>query len=166
MTDRICCAGTVNAGPGARAADVLVVNGEAGDCLGRNVRAAIDAPIQISMDVPPAGPDPAPFVLYAWPGVPDATTVTPHPHHLGSMCFPTPLSGGAPLPLEVWNNIGKYPKLGGPGRPSVPAPSIVEHVVNGAGFAVAATLQGFILDDGSAADHPASVTNAVILTIE
>jgi hypothetical protein len=117
------------------------------------------------MDSPPGGPHPAPFVLYAWLQYPDDEDVTPHPKNLGVVCFPTAMTGGAPQPKKIWNNIGKQPLLGTPSYPSSPAPSTPLHLASGIGFPVLVTLQGIILDDCSLADKPASVTNAVVLDV-
>jgi hypothetical protein len=118
------------------------------------------------MESPPAGPVPAPFALYAWLGENDTGHCTPQPLALGAMCFPTFLCGGDPLPYRVWNNIGKEPWLGTPHFPSDPAPSIVASAPVGWPHPITVTLQGFILDNGSAANVPASVTNAIVLSVE
>jgi len=156
--------GTVNAA-GEGLANVLRVNGEAGNRK-RIHTLSVGEAFAISMDPPPAGPDPAPFALYAWIGVNDATNCTPQPFALGTMCFPTILTGGDPWPNRIWNNIGKHPWLGTPGIPSDPAPSVVLSAPEGWPHPVTATLQGFILDNGSTADKPASVTNAVIVDLQ
>jgi hypothetical protein len=156
--------GTVNAGVGPLA-DVLFLNGSAGDRR-RVVSAATGESLELAMEAPPAGPMPAPFALYAWLGHPDDTNVTPQPKNLGATCFPTFLTGGAPLPLEVWNNLGFEGLLGNPDFPSTPAPSIVFSVANGRPNPIDITFQGLVLDDGSAATKPGSVTNAILLTVE
>jgi hypothetical protein len=160
-----CRLGRVNRAIGFPPADVLLVNGTPGDDH-RILTVALTEPVTISMSLPPGGPDPAPFCLYSWAAEPTATTVTPQPANLGDMCFPTPLTGGVPRYKKVWNNIGGFPRLGGPGRPSTPAPSDVEHFPQGIGVAVTATFQGFILDNHSTADELVSITNAVILKVQ
>jgi len=156
--------GTVNAANTALA-DVLRVNGEAGDRK-RILSFSVGEAFAITLDTPPAGPAPAPFALYAWLGANDATDCVAQPYGLGIMCFPTLLSGGDPQPVRIWNNIGMYPWLGVPKLPSVPAPSTVVSFPEGWPHPRTVTLQGFILDDGSEANKPASITNAVVLEIE
>jgi len=159
-----CRDGTVNLGVASDPATVLDVNGSAGD-EDHVVTVAFGDPIDVTMEAPPAGPEPAPFALYVWIGEPDETTVTPQPKNLGAMCFPTPLSGGLPQPKKIWNNLGRVDRLGNPDYPSTPAPSTVLHLPTGLDVAIAVTFQGFILDDGSASSKPASVTNAMLLRI-
>jgi len=156
--------GTVNAA-GEGLADVLRVNESAGSRK-RIRRLAVGEPITVTVDAPPAGPSPAPFALYAWLGANDVTTCTPQPFGLGTMGFPTILSGGTPLPYRIWNNLGKEPWLGMPHFPSEPAPTIVVSAPGGWPNPITVTLQGFILDDGSQANKPASITNAVALMVE
>jgi hypothetical protein len=160
-----CAAGRVDLGASTSPADVLTVNASSGDPW-RTVRIPAGRPIEVFMNVPPGGPDPAAFALYAWLGEPSPGTVTPHPLNLGDACFPTPLSGGTPAPTKIWNNIGKTALLGDPDFPSDPAPSVVFHKASGLAQPVTVTFQGFLLDDGSSATKPASITNAVILEVE
>jgi len=160
-----CRLGMVDRANSFPPAVVLLVNGIPGDDQ-RVVTVSLNEAVVISMVVPPGGPDPAPFCLYSWLGEPSEATVTPQPSNLGDMCFPTPLTGGIPHYKKVWNNMGQFPRLGGPGRPSTPAPSIVEELPTGVGAAVTATFQGFILDNGSSASEAVSITNAVILKVE
>jgi hypothetical protein len=155
--------GTVNAG-GEGLANVLLVN-ESGGSRERIRNISVGEAINIRMQPPPAGPEPAPFALYAWVGANEASDVAPHPFGLGTMCFPTLLSGGDPQPYRIWNNIGKEPWLGTAHFLSEPAPSIVASAPAGWPREITLTLQGFILDDGSAANKPASITNAVILKV-
>lgn len=159
-----CLSGTVNLAVEPTATDLLKANGESG-CMGRRIDVPAGAPIVISMDAPPAGPSPAPFVLYAWPAEPDASTESPQPARLGTMCFPTFLSVGVPKPDTIWNNAGHEPLLGTPDFASQPAPSIVVSRSNGRHLSTTVTLQGFIVDHGSAAAIRASVTNAIVLRI-
>jgi len=155
--------GTVNAG-GDGLANVLLVNEGAGSR--KRIRSvSVGEAIHIRMKAPPAGPDPAPFALYAWVGENETSNLAPQPFGLGTMCYPTIVSGGDPQPYRIWNNIGKNPWLGTPHFSSVAAPSIVVSVPGGWPNPITVTLQGFILDNGSAADKPASITNAVILKV-
>jgi len=160
-----CQDGTVDLGAGGAPADVLLVNGTAGSPW-RTVTIAIASPITVSMNRPPAGPDPAPFALYAWTGEPSASTVDPQPFGLGSTCFGTLLTGHLPQPILVWNNAAYTSKLGQPDLPSDPAPSLVLDAPQGASNPITLTLQGFIADDGSAATRPGSITNAVIVRVQ
>jgi len=160
-----CRAGGVNALAGGEPDDVLFVNGGSGD-FERKVRVLAGSPITVYMKASDAGPIPGRFALYLWLGEPNGTTVTPHPKGVGSMCFPTPLKSRTPQPRKIWNNIGKYSKLGVPGRPSSPAPSMVENLPSGIGFPITVTFQGFIADNGSVANLPASITNAVTLVVQ
>ena len=163
-SELMCRLGTVDKGNSVAPAAVLTVNGTAGDGA-RVVPIAINSPITVDMADAPmsAGGN---FALYIWIGEPDGTTVTPLPKNLGSMCMPLALTGGSPLPFKTWNNIGRNSKLGEPDFPSSPAPSNVLNAPPGSPNPATAIMQGLILDNGSAADGPASITNAVILKIE
>jgi hypothetical protein len=156
--------GTVNASTGPLS-NVLLVNGSPGNGR-RMIRLSSDVFFELSMNIPPRGPAPSPFALYAWNGMPDETSCTPHPENLGLTCFPTPLTGGTPQPLRIWNNIGKTQHLGDPHIVSEPAPSNVITLPDGVGRPMTVTFQGLILDDGSAATKPASVTNGVVVEVE
>jgi len=160
----ICRSGTLGVATGPLPPVVLRINGSEGDAA-RVVVATIGSPLVVTMDAPPLGPTPAPFAMYGWVGEPNASTVTPHPKGVGTMCFPTPVTGGLPQPNRVWNNIGHPAILGYPHFPSEPAPSTPLSKAWGIPFAVTATFQGFIFDDGSGASHPVSLTNAVILRV-
>jgi len=159
-----CRGGTVGDPSGPLPGVVLRINGSGGD-VDRVVVVTIGSPVVITMDAPPSGPNPAPFAMYGWLGEPNESTATPHPKGLGTMCFPTPVTGGLPQPNRIWNNIGRYQLLGYPNYPSEPAPSTPLSKIWGIPFAVNATFQGIIFDDGSAADRPVSITNAVILKL-
>jgi len=159
-----CRIGAVDIAASPVGYSVLRINGIEGNA-DRVVTAAQGTAVTIFMDAPPSGPTSARFALYVWLGEPSEGTVTPHPVQLGEMCFPTPLAGGTPQPKKIWNNIGKFPQLGYPDYPSSPAPSMVLSKPSGISNPLTATFQGFIMDDGSAANKPASITNAVILKV-
>jgi len=159
-----CLSGTVDLGENGTPATVLAINGTDGGPM-HVVTVEVDKPVSVFMDLPPSGPNPAKFALYVWLGRPTVGTVTPQPAQLGDMCFPTPLTGGVPQPKKIWNNIGRYPQLGYPTYPSNPAPSTVFSKPSGLSSLLAVTFQGLILDNGSAANKPASITNAVILEV-
>lgn len=163
VPDIECKIGTVDLGSNPNAASVLTINGNAGVCNDVDVR--VGSPIEIFMDAPPAGPSPAPFVLYVWTGEPDESTVSPQPANLGLMCLPTFLTVGTRKPFKVWNNAGHGRWLGQPDFSSQPAPSTVLSAGAGWDRPVTLTLQGYIFDHGSAADVRASVTNAVVLRV-
>ncbi len=156
--------GTVNASAGYLAR-VLRVNGGSGDHE-RVVTVPVRSSLVISILAPPAGPDPASFVLYAWPTTPDAATVSLQPRGLGTSGLPTPLNAGsANQPKTVWNNLGYRQRLGRPDLESSPAPSTILDRPTGIGYSVTFTLQGFIADLASEADGPLSLTNAVVVHV-
>lgn len=156
--------GTVDASSGALA-DVLLVNGSAGDSR-REVFLAAGQSIRVEMTSPPAGPPSAGFALYAFLEVPDSSTVTPQPFGLGTATFVTPLNRALPQQAaKIWNNLGFEHRLGVPDFPSTAAPSTVLDLPGGIQQSVRVTFQGFIEDQGSAAAGPASLTNAVVLFI-
>jgi len=157
----LCQTGTVNSGVGAPV-DVVLVNGSAGGTSRTVTLSPVDA-ISIVVAAPPAVLGLAPFALYAWGGfAPDERH--PQPFGIGATCFPTPLDGGAPLPLGVWNNTGRA-ALGEPTRPSSPAPSVVLNRPSGLGRTARFFLQGIIVDPGSAGSVRASVTNGVSVVV-
>ena len=155
------------ADPSLPLGEVLRVNGGAGDEM-REVRIGPDDWLEVRLEAPAAGPNPAPYVLYAFEGVPTSDTVSRQPGGLGWMAFGTPFSRDAKNNLDcIWNNIGFPDRLGQGHRPSEPAPHLLfrmraENVPPGSVF----TLQGFMLDDESTASAPASVTNAVVVRVE
>lgn len=145
---------------------VVLVNGTAGDRQ-REVHASSTTEIRLDVIAPEAGPVPAPFALYAYAGAPTATSPIRQPAGLGWMSFGTPLrSNHAPPYRAIWNNLGRFPRLGFPQRPSQPAPSRVFRATPHTfqpGDVI--TFQGFILDQDSESPHDASVTNAVVLRV-
>ncbi len=159
-----CRAGTVNAGS-LRSHRVIRVNAETGGTSG-DVNVPIRTPIIVDITNSESGPGKALYVLYAWLGEPDASTVSLQPFDIGTTCFPTFLSVGLPKPTAIWNNVGFENRLGVPTFPSFPAPSIVFVSDRGSGRPLTFTLQGFLEDNGSAASVPWSVTNAIIVHIE
>jgi hypothetical protein len=159
-----CRRGNVNHG-GAAPADVLTVNGSSGGDAKRTVSVDSHEPFEIFMDAPPSlAHVRAKFALYASIGFPDSPSqVRQLPHDLGPFCMPTVLTDGDPAGLErIWNNIGKYPLLGEPDLPSVPAPSVVFSKPAGIGRTITFFLQGIILDPGSPCGI-AAVTNGIVV---
>ena len=157
-----CKRGTVDLGAGGVATDVLFVNSSTG-AADRTVTLDIGDPIEVRLASPPAGPEPAHFVVYLQAGRPGLATVSPQPAGIGDLCFAGPLQAGEPV--KIWNNLGHEAQLGRADYPSDPAPSILIDAPQGADRAAIVTLQGLMLDAGSAADVAASVTNAVVLDI-
>lgn len=163
--EQACRWGTVDVAAAGTPQNVLTINGSAGDG-GRVVNVGLSSAISVDLLASASGPEPGNYVLYAWAGEPNASTLAPMPKNLGTLCFPMLATGGDPQPLKTWNNIGRQNKLGTPDFPSTPAPSNVLNTPVGSDSPLTATLQGILLDDGSAADGPASITNAVVLRIE
>ena len=143
--------------------DVLTINGSAGSFQERIVQVAPGQSITIDMAASDSGPDPGPFVLYLHLGAPTSGTVVQLPQGFGAMCFGNPITGS--VATKVWNNIGRRNRIGHPDFPSTPAPSTPVQAPSGTDQTVTATLQGILLDNGSRSDHPASVTNAVVLQV-
>jgi len=142
---------------------VLTANGRVGGPF-RTVRVGTSDALDLSMAAPPAGPVPSIFALYAWREVPEGIATLPQPYGIGFACLPTPLDLREPAPSVIWNNTPR-PRLGRPDFPSTPAPSTVLSLPAGVGFEVDVTFQGIILDFGSAASVPASLTNAIVLEV-
>jgi len=146
--------------------DVVLVNGTAGD-LQREVHASAATEIRLDMVAPEAGPATASFALYGYAGAPTGTSPIRQPGGLGWMSFGTPLRSNQSPPFRViWNNLGSFPRLGFPGRPSRPAPARVFRArprTFQPGDVI--TFQGFILDRHSESPFGASATNAGVLRV-
>ncbi len=155
-----CRQGTVNLGAG-QVQPVLFLNDEIGD-ESRIIELSTDAALHLRLDAPPQDTS-ARFVLYAFGGVGDSSTLTTLPFGAGCLAFPIPGSGGGAVIHEVWNNLGFTTSLGAATRPSVPAPTTLFSLSRGTGRGVTVTFQGVILDSGSAGSQPASATNAIVL---
>ncbi|MBI3844200.1 MAG: hypothetical protein HY292_06115 [Planctomycetes bacterium] len=154
--------GNVNAGRGARESPLLV-NGNVGD-VARELTVRVGQGIDAYVAAPSSRTD-ARFVVYAWLGAPDATSLTPLPRGLGTMIFPTPFAGTTPRPGAIWNNIGRFARIGVPTAPSSPAPSLLFRRPRGARAPAVVALQGLIQDSGSLSTDGFSITNAVVLHI-
>jgi len=160
-----CIAGNVDASQGT-IAEVLFVNDAIGQGELRTVSIGADTPLTLRLNAPPAlSGGPAAFVLYAWLGSPNPASVQSLPFELGSICMPVPLSGGAPQPALIWNNIGLEELLGAPSLPSQPAPSVVLELPQGLGLSGTFFLQGLIVDS-AAPSGIAAVTNGITLVVE
>jgi Tol biopolymer transport system component len=160
-----CGPGTVNAGAGA-VADVLRVNGFA-----RVASVALGARIDVTLGAAPAGPNPARYALWIWPGLPSSPTeIMAHGQRVGCTVDPSPLRRGArpqpvlclvtpTLPTALCQGVG-----GVSGAPLV-APWMLSRPT-GLSHAATFTLQGLLEDAGTAAPAVGfSVTNAVILEV-
>jgi len=157
--------GGINGGTGPLVA-VLRINGTAGD-RSRVVRLSRTDPVECTVEAPPAGPVPAPFVLYLWFGEPDIWTLALQPRGLGWAAFPTPLAGDpASGPARIWNNLGYPARLGEADLPSDPAPSVLFRAPQGIGIPLQFTLQGIQQDLGSSTALGVSLTNALVVQIE
>ncbi|MBI1850899.1 MAG: PD40 domain-containing protein [Planctomycetes bacterium] len=155
--------GNVNEGIGDRE-DVLLVNSQRGEDYTRTVALGVGQSISVVMLSPSSRPS-APFVLYAWIGVPNAHSLQFLRRGLGTMVFPPPFGAGNPQPSAIWNNAGYVLTLGAPTLASRPAPSIVFRRASGSPHPVVLALQGLIADRGSQHSSGWSVTNAVVLRI-
>lgn len=150
---------------------LLRISGDAGDER-RTVRIAANAPVELTIDAPPAGPAMALYVLYVWIEAPDITTITLHPLGLGWMAFPTLIThppGSPNLPFAIVNTLGHEARLGRSRFPlgidPTPAP-VGLTLQSGPSIPSRFTVQAIIEDLGSDADALVSVTNAVVLEIE
>lgn len=153
--------GNVN-GRGER---VLTANGQSGDYR-RVISLQVHEPVSIDLEPSSAGPSPARHVVYAWLDEPDETTIRPQPFGLGWTVFPTPLqAGGGNQPVAIWNTIGHEGRLGASTQQAEPAPTRLLDLPGGLGRPVRFTLQGFLEDDGSVAEVPFSVTNALVIQV-
>jgi len=160
-----CLRGSVNAGAGP-VTDVLFVNGSAGDAKTREVALAIGEPFVLTLDAPPEETT-APHATYVWLGAPGPSTWRDQPFGIGCTAMPTPLQRPAgPQPAVVFNVIGKPGKLGAPDYPSHVAPTTVVNKGDGINRALVITIQGLILDHGSAGSKPGSVTNGVVVRVQ
>lgn len=156
--------GNVNGGAGCGdIEDVLKLNGAAGD-VDREIVIGVNQPLTLTMDAPPSRRLPgqtSAFVLYAWAG--ENSAAVEQPFDLGKTVFPTPLSGGSPVPRYVWNNSD--PRFGTADLPSRPAPSTVFNRAAGIGKPITLMFQGFIRDDCASSGRGFSTTNAVLLRV-
>ncbi len=154
--------GAVNGGAGG-VVDVLFLNGEAGTGDDRRVEYNILSSFELRMRRPPAvvAPAVAPYAVYAWPGNPTDNQTAILPLQLGRSAMPMPIGGG-PDPPVIWNNVGRFNRLGFPTRSSEPAPGSFLTRPEGLRRAGVFFIQGIIFDPGSAASIPASLTNGIL----
>jgi len=157
-----CRAGTVNAGAGG-VVDVLFVNGGAGG-RERRIGLRVDEPIVARLEAPPLATGDVPYAMYLWRTAAGPTTARVLPFGFGVTCLPTPISGGAPAPSEIWNTTGRR-RLGVATRSAPRAPATLFRLPRGAGAPAVFYLQGLIADPGSAGERPASVTNGILVEV-
>jgi len=157
--------GDVNATAGF-ITDVVFLDGSVGD-ISRRLTLSARTPVRLDVAAPPAGPAPAPFVLYAAVLPENDLVLAPLPLRLGTLVFEIPLVGSAPAVVTLINNI-PHPRaqqlLGTPLLATGPAPvslTFPRGVRSGVEFA----LQGIMADVG-AENGRAAVTNALVVTVE
>lgn len=152
--------GRVNLGVGPRA-DVLLVNGSAGD-VWREVYVPSGGTMNLELLSPPAGPALAEFTIYAFLGEPSASDLRSLPAGLGDSAFPMPLFIPPATNVFTIANTTGDPGLGVPlfGVTNTPVQLALTGVPPGA-----YTLQGLIQDAGSVAGG-ASVTNAIVINVQ
>ncbi len=156
--------GNVNVATGD-VADVLFLNGSAGDPATRLLDVAVSAPLSIDVVSAPSRAV-SPFALYLWRRLPAALTLVDLPFGIGRMVLPAPASGGSPQPLIVWKNIAGHERiLGAATRPSNAAPSNVLALPSGVPRALDFTIQALIRDDASQIPQGVSVTNAILVRV-
>lgn len=154
--------GSVNAGAGP-VTDVLLVNGKAGDGL-RRVPLFPREPFVIRLDAAPAGPNPAPFVLFGFLGEPNDGHARILPAGIGTLAFPAP--NGSRV-VTVLDTLGDPVRLGTPLlAPRGPAPTVIAERANGVTSSTVFTLQGIIRDFGSLSPRRLSVTNSITIRIQ
>ncbi len=169
---RSCSVGTVHAGVAPdRTPDVLFVNGSAGSGRSPSVEVQAGAPTWLTLLRPPLGGS-GRFVVHANLGPPESGTALPF--DVGTSCFPMLLPDATPA--AVWNNIGFRPQVGEsryldgtPIEDPSRAPTVILYLPFGDPQnlppGTELTLQGILIDPGSASPRGGSVTNSVTLTI-
>ena len=159
--------GTVNAGAGP-IADVLLVNGSAGEGRDRTVALSIGEPFSIAIGPPPSKPlGPSQFAWFLWKAEPSALTPpTDDRFGIGRFALPTPLHPGGPRPVLFLNNIRSLEsRLGPPRKPSHAAPAVIGERSAGFPRAAAFFMQAIIRDDAGPNGSPAAASNAVQLVV-
>ncbi|MBI1848899.1 MAG: PD40 domain-containing protein [Planctomycetes bacterium] len=167
VRDRLDC----ESGDVAQSTNVLHVNGSSGDSTTHVVSASTGAPITVSLDPSPAGPDLPGYVVWAWRGIPtNAFFVLVNGDPIGCAANPNPLNPRLPRPQPFRCVMGGFsalycgsvPTLGGS---PISAPW---SLTRAQGFMqpLTITLQGVIADSGATNSHGLSVTNAVVLRIQ
>lgn len=143
--------------------EAISVNGTTGNGDERVV--LVDATSDVAITVtPPKAQAQARFAMYGWIGTPTASSVSPQPYEVGTMCFPTLLNGGNPD--VIWNNANHVNKLGQADFESERAPYTMTHSPAELGLGSELTLQGFIENKLAGGSQAASITNAIVLRVE
>lgn len=154
---------------------VLTVNGSAGATTGYRVAVAESGSISFHIAKPVAGGN-GKFLAHLNSGMPDASTVSPLPAQLGSMCFPVLIPpGGTAAPVAIWNGIGKTNRVGSsmyfgsaiPDPANAPNEFLSLPVGDPANLPLCSswTLQAVIRNPASSSPKGHSVTNAVIIEV-
>ncbi len=149
------------------ASDVLFVNGSSGG-EARIVDVATGDPITVTMNTSPAGPNPGHYALYAFPVRGLAPDMAAQPFNIGFTAFSTPLNrGGGDEPICVGNTFQApgASRLGIPWFDLDPAPGDILSAPRGYGREATFVLQALLIDDGSVADIPLSMTNVVVVRV-
>jgi FG-GAP repeat protein len=159
--------GNVNASAGP-VADVVFVGDSSGSTSSER-RVEIDriAPFTLRVASPPSMPLGARFVLYAWRGTPQLQHCEVLPDGIGSIAFPTPMSGSLPRPERIANNMGEPERYGAevwPASPTSAAPTILLSRPLAHERAGTFYLQGLI-EDASAPNAQIAVTNGILLVV-
>jgi len=139
-------------------ADVLFVNGDAGD-VWRQVYADAANWISMSIEAPPGGPAAAHYAVFMHLGAPGSATMQSLPFGLGTSSIPMP-SLSNPTPAPIASSI-PIPGLGSSTLPLTPPAPITFLGLIPAGTY---TFQGVMHDLGTSGAI-ASLTNAVVLTV-
>ncbi len=144
---------------------VLAVNGSTGDAHGRIQVGASDA-LTVHLDTSSAGPNPAPFVLYAWIGESGPNMIEEIPQIDGLICGP--LAPQMNVGYTLVNSIGLTNQLGTGTFPAVNAPADALSLPNGLGVVGTFTLQAILADDAAATapKTPYSATNALVIQFQ
>lgn len=148
------------------ASDVLFVNGSTGG-ESRLVDVGTGESLTVTMNTSPAGPNPGHYALYAFPVrglVPDMAA---QPFNIGFTAFATPLNRGGDEPVCVGNTFQApgAERLGIPWFDLDPAPGDILVAPRGYGHEATFVLQALLLDNGSIADIPLSMTNVVVVRV-
>lgn len=155
--------GNVNAGANGLA-NVLLVNSSPGD--GKRVCSIpTGTPVTMTMNAPPAGPNPSNFALYLVLYEPGLSDIAKQPFYIGNSSIPMPLGKGnsLPPPTTLVNNLGHKAVLGHPLLGEIsPAPCTFYSAPSLPPGTY--TLQGYICDNGSGR-FGISLTNAIVVKV-
>ena len=154
---------------GSVGADVLFVNGSAGDAS-RAVRVPLFTPIDVELRAAPAGSRSGRYGLWLWRGAPVVpVTLAFQGRTVGCVANPTPFHAGLrPQPFRCLLGAGVPRAFCGaaPEYPGLASPlSVPWRSTDPAGFGApgVVTIQGVIEDRGAAGGPGFSVTNGVVI---